>query len=41
MPPIDSGRFDVMMLAYHHGIWSNLAPIIERAAPSRTWAWSP
>ena len=28
---IDSGRFDVMMLAYHHGIWSQLAGIIERA----------
>lgn len=28
---IDSGRFDVMMLAYHHGIWANLSSIIERA----------
>lgn len=28
---IDSGRFDVMMLAYHHGIWSNLDDIIARA----------
>jgi predicted aldo/keto reductase-like oxidoreductase len=28
---IDSGRFDVMMLAYHHGIWSGLDPVIERA----------
>jgi len=28
---IDSGRFDVMMLAYHHGIWSTLAGIIDRA----------
>jgi hypothetical protein len=28
---IDSGRFDVMMLAYHHGIWSPLADIISRA----------
>lgn len=28
---IDSGRFDVMMLAYHHGIWSHLGPLIERA----------
>jgi len=28
---IDSGRFDVMMLAYHHGIWPELAGIIERA----------
>ena len=27
---IDSGRFDVMMLAYHHGIWAPLAGIIER-----------
>ena len=29
---IDSGRFDVMMLAYHHGAWPNLASIVERAA---------
>ena len=29
---IDSGRFDVMMLAYHHGAWKNLSRIIERAA---------
>jgi predicted aldo/keto reductase-like oxidoreductase len=28
---IDSGEFDVMMLAYHHGIWSQLGSIIERA----------
>ncbi len=28
---IDSGRFDVMMLAYHHGIWPELASLIERA----------
>ena len=28
---IDSGRFDVMMLAYHHGIWPQLAGIIDRA----------
>ena len=28
---IDSGLFDVMMLAYHHGIWSNLNGIIARA----------
>jgi aryl-alcohol dehydrogenase-like predicted oxidoreductase len=28
---IDSGRFDVMMLAYHHGIWAPLAGIVERA----------
>jgi predicted aldo/keto reductase-like oxidoreductase len=29
---IDSDRFDVMMLAYHHGAWPNLASIIDRAA---------
>ena len=28
---IDSGRFDVMMLAYHHGIWPHLGSIIDRA----------
>jgi aryl-alcohol dehydrogenase-like predicted oxidoreductase len=28
---IDSGRFDVMMLAYHHGIWSKLDDVIARA----------
>lgn len=28
---IDSGRFDVMMLAYHHGIWPELNGIIDRA----------
>jgi len=28
---IDSGRFDVMMLAYHHGIWPELPAIIDRA----------
>jgi predicted aldo/keto reductase-like oxidoreductase len=28
---IDSGRFDVMMLAYHHGIWSQLHEVIARA----------
>ncbi|MFP6655256.1 MAG: aldo/keto reductase, partial [Myxococcota bacterium] len=28
---IDSGRFDVMMLAYHHGIWPRLAGVIDRA----------
>jgi aryl-alcohol dehydrogenase-like predicted oxidoreductase len=28
---IDSGLFDVMMLAYHHGIWSELNEIILRA----------
>ena len=29
---IDSGRFDVMMLAYHHGAWPTQQAIIERAA---------
>ena len=29
---IASGRFDVMMLAYHHGIWSDLDAIIDAAA---------
>lgn len=28
---IESGRFDVMMLAYHHGIWPEIPEIIERA----------
>jgi len=28
---IESGRFDVMMLAYHHGAWPKLAQIIDRA----------
>jgi aryl-alcohol dehydrogenase-like predicted oxidoreductase len=28
---IDSGRFDVMMLAYHHGIWPALPDVIRRA----------
>jgi hypothetical protein len=28
---IDSGRFDVMMLAYHHGIWAPLPELIRRA----------
>jgi predicted aldo/keto reductase-like oxidoreductase len=28
---IRSGRFDVMMLAYHHGIWPKLADLITRA----------
>ena len=28
---IDSGRFDVMMLAYHHGMWANQPQIIARA----------
>ena len=29
---LDDGRFDVMMLAYHHGAWPKLAQIIDRAA---------
>jgi hypothetical protein len=29
---IESGRFDVMMLAYHHGAWPALGRIIEEAA---------
>ncbi len=29
---IASGRFDVMMLAYHHGIWPEIGGIIDRAA---------
>jgi aryl-alcohol dehydrogenase-like predicted oxidoreductase len=29
---LDSGRFDVMMLAYHHGIWADLGAIIADAA---------
>jgi aryl-alcohol dehydrogenase-like predicted oxidoreductase len=29
---IDSDRFDVMMLAYHHGAWPELGSLIERAA---------
>jgi predicted aldo/keto reductase-like oxidoreductase len=28
---IRSGRFDVMMLAYHHGIWPGLKELIRRA----------
>jgi predicted aldo/keto reductase-like oxidoreductase len=28
---IDSQRFDVMMLAYHHGIWPEMVSVIERA----------
>jgi predicted aldo/keto reductase-like oxidoreductase len=28
---IASGRFDVMMLAYHHGIWPQLGELISRA----------
>lgn len=29
---IADGRFDVMMLAYHHGAWPKLASLIDRAA---------
>jgi predicted aldo/keto reductase-like oxidoreductase len=32
---IDSGRFDVMMLAYHHGIWPKLSQVIARARKDR------
>ncbi len=32
---IDSNRFDVMMLAYHHGIWAPLPGIIDRAHHER------
>jgi predicted aldo/keto reductase-like oxidoreductase len=28
---IDSGRFDVMMLAYHFGMWPNFAAILDKA----------
>ncbi len=28
---IDSGRFDVMMLAYHHGAWPAMPGLIDRA----------
>ena len=28
---IDSGRFDVMMLAYHHGLWRPMDDLIRRA----------
>jgi predicted aldo/keto reductase-like oxidoreductase len=28
---IDSGRFDVMMLAYHHGLWPEIGDAIHRA----------
>jgi predicted aldo/keto reductase-like oxidoreductase len=28
---IESGRFDVMMLAYHHGAWPQLTDIVDRA----------
>ena len=29
---IESDRFDVMMLAYHHGAWPQLGDIVDRAA---------
>jgi len=29
---IDSGRFDVLMLAYHHGAWPGLSAIVDKAA---------
>jgi len=32
---IESGRFDVMMVAYHHGLWSPLPRLIERARRER------
>ena len=28
---IDSGRFDVMMLAYHHGLWAPVPELARRA----------
>jgi hypothetical protein len=28
---IDSGRFDVMMVAYHHGLWAPIPDLIRRA----------
>lgn len=28
---IDSGRFDVMMLAYHHGMWPQMNAILQKA----------
>lgn len=32
---IESNRFDVMMLAYHHGIWPSLGELIKRAHNER------
>lgn len=32
---IESNRFDVMMLAYHHGIWPQLGELIRRAHDER------
>jgi predicted aldo/keto reductase-like oxidoreductase len=28
---VDSGRFDVMMLAYHYGMWPNFGQVLEHA----------
>jgi hypothetical protein len=32
---IESGRFDVMMLAYHHGLWPRVGELIARARRER------
>jgi aryl-alcohol dehydrogenase-like predicted oxidoreductase len=32
---IESGRFDVIMLAYHHGIWPHIGELISRARRER------
>jgi predicted aldo/keto reductase-like oxidoreductase len=32
---VASGRFDVMMLAYHHGLWASIGSIIGRARSER------
>jgi hypothetical protein len=32
---IDSDRFDVMMVAYHHGIWPELPALVKRARSER------
>ncbi len=32
---IESNRFDVMMLAYHHGIWPSMKELIHRARAER------
>jgi hypothetical protein len=32
---IESGRFDVMMLAYHHGLWPRIGELIARARRER------
>jgi aryl-alcohol dehydrogenase-like predicted oxidoreductase len=32
---IESGRFDVMMLAYHHGLWPRIGELISRARRER------